>query len=111
MIGAIARAPNPSVRHPASSVRLGFCEGGGAELDPILVTAALEMLRQQPKGERRVQGLLLRMWFGLSSEEIAKLLGIAPARVRDDWAFAKAYILAYVEEHGGSSDPLAPAAY
>jgi RNA polymerase sigma factor (TIGR02999 family) len=42
---------------------------------------------------RKAQGVELRFFGGLNSEEIADLLGISPETVKRDWKMAKAWLL------------------
>ena len=64
--------------------------GFGTDLDFVALDDALLTLRKvAPRAEQVVE---LRCFGGLSIEEAATCLAIAPATVKRDWAFARAWL-------------------
>lgn len=60
------------------------------------VDAALTRLEQI---DRRAAGVVtMKFFLGLEEEEIASTLGVTPRTVRRDWAYAKAWLKAEIEE-------------
>jgi RNA polymerase sigma factor (sigma-70 family) len=60
------------------------------EVDMLALDAALERLSAQyPRQSQLVE---LRFFGGLTVEEIAAALGVAPITVKRDWALAKAWL-------------------
>jgi RNA polymerase sigma factor (sigma-70 family) len=56
----------------------------------IAVDEALAKLKQTDK--RKYDVAMLRYFAGLSVENTAEALGISPATVKNDWAFARAWL-------------------
>ncbi|MBN8639087.1 MAG: sigma-70 family RNA polymerase sigma factor [Anaerolineae bacterium] len=61
------------------------------ESDDLL---ALEeaLARLEAKDPRKGQVVMLRYFAGLSNEETATVLGVSLATVKNDWAFARAWL-------------------
>lgn len=96
--------------------------GGGAgrvELDDRIATddppstdliALDEVLDELEKYDRRKwQVVMLQYFAGLNFEETAAALGISASTVRNDWTFAKAWLLRRMNE-GAKAAPAAPSA-
>jgi RNA polymerase sigma factor (TIGR02999 family) len=92
-----ARARTAAKRGGAAHAQVTLVDsliaGGGeaSQLDIIALDAALETLASHDAQQARV--VELRYFGGLSIEETAEALGISPATVKRDWAFAKAWLL------------------
>ena len=68
--------------------------------DPELVFALDEAIQRLEAHDSRItQVVRLRFYAGLSVEETAAVLGVAPRTVKRDWAFARAWLY---ETLGGS---------
>lgn len=52
---------------------------------------------------RKARTVELRYFAGLSIEETAKVLAVAPATVKRDWLFAKAWLLREISESGNAN--------
>lgn len=87
-----ARARMASKRDRALTVALEEIDGVTAPIDVDLVTlgAALDKLgRLDPRQSQLVE---LRFFAGLTVDEIAAALGVAPITVKRDWAHARAWL-------------------
>lgn len=63
----------------------------GAELEDVLaIDQALTRLEQIDAGKARV--VLLRYFAGLTIEETAAAMNVSPATVKNEWAFARAWL-------------------
>jgi|SRR5688572_5167472 len=61
------------------------------DIDLVALDEAMERLAaMDPRKSRLVE---LRFFGGMTNEETAEVLGIAPATVKRDWSFAKAWLL------------------
>lgn len=71
--------------------------GGGeaAQIDLIALDTALQALAKED--ERPAKVVELRFFGGLSIDETAEALGISPATVKREWAFAQAWLLRALE--------------
>jgi RNA polymerase sigma factor (TIGR02999 family) len=70
------------------------------DVDVLALDAALQELSQHyPRQSELVE---LRFFGGLTVEEIASLLGVAPITVKRDWALARAWL--YRRVYGGRCD-------
>jgi RNA polymerase sigma factor (sigma-70 family) len=52
--------------------------------------------------EREARVVELRYFGGLTAEEIASLLGVSERTVRNDWAFARAWLKRELSEEPGA---------
>jgi RNA polymerase sigma factor (TIGR02999 family) len=69
----------------------------------ISLDAALDRLQQ--KDERKYRVVMLRYFAGLSIDETAAAIGISPATVKNDWAFARAWLHREVASDQSSPRP------
>lgn len=60
------------------------------DVEILALDAALEKLSQ--RYPRQGQLVELRFFGGLTGEEIARILGVAPITVKRDWALARAWL-------------------
>jgi len=77
---------------PGSAVSLTLVPAavGAPELDLLDLERALGRLAEQsPRAARVVE---MRYFAGLEIEPVAEILGVSPATVRRDWAFARAWM-------------------
>ncbi len=75
------------------------CHGAGAwamldevQLDLEALDVALKRLAATGKHARKCEVVNLRFFVGLTIEQTAQVLGVAPASVKRDWDFAKAWL-------------------
>jgi RNA polymerase sigma factor (TIGR02999 family) len=68
-----------------------------------LLDEALDRLEK--KNPRQAKVVELRYFGGLSTEQIAAALGIAPRSVKRDWALARIWLFEELKPHSGRSDP------
>ena len=104
---ARARAKRGGDNEGRPAKKLSLTLGGVADLtasdDPELVFALDEaMQRLEAHDARMAQVVRLRFYAGLSVEETAAVLGVAPRTVKRDWAFARAWLY---EALGGDEGP------
>lgn len=71
----------------------------GSEPSADLIALDAALTRLEAEDARKARVVELRYFGGLTVEEIAKVLEIAPATVARDWSFARAW-LRRVMEHG-----------
>jgi RNA polymerase sigma factor (TIGR02999 family) len=71
----------------------------GPTLDLLALDEALKKLEQ--KDPRKAQLVKLRFFAGLSNQQAAAVLGIAPSTADLDWAYARSWL--HVEMSGGTS--------
>lgn len=78
------------------------------ETDLALLDGALDRLAAYDP--RKAEVVMLRCFAGLDHDQVAAALGVAPATVRRDWTFAKAWLARELRNSGGaaSSDGAAP---
>jgi len=70
--------------------------GGDHQNDQLLaLDDALAVLEQTDP--RRAEVVMLRYFAGLSVSDTADAVGVSPATVKNDWAFARAWLLAEME--------------
>ncbi|MCL4820968.1 MAG: sigma-70 family RNA polymerase sigma factor [Vicinamibacteria bacterium] len=86
-------------RRGAAPVRVELTEAtriaDGPDLDLVALDAALDALaRQDP---RQARGVELRFFGGLTVEEAAEVLDVAPSTVKLDWQMARAWLLRRLE--------------
>ena len=70
-------------------------ELGRASLDLLDVNTALDELEKLD--ERTARVVDLRFFAGLTEDETAAALGVSPATVRNDWRFAKGWLMNRLE--------------
>ena len=88
-----ARAHRALKRGAGGSVPLLAVAAAGFEpidVEILALDAALEKLSQ--RYPRQGQLVELRFFGGLTGEEIARILGVAPITVKRDWALARAWL-------------------
>ena len=83
------------------SLSLVESPSGGADVDLIALEGALDRLAGFDQRKSKV--VELKFFGGLTIEEIAEVLGISPATVEREWAFARAWLYDAIE--GGGSAP------
>jgi RNA polymerase sigma factor (TIGR02999 family) len=66
--------------------------GGARSLDVILLDAALGRLAEFDPVQARI--VELRFFAGLTSEEVAEVLGVSESTVKREWRSAKAWLAA-----------------
>ena len=74
---------------------IGHAEGR----NPLLLTVNNALEKLESLDQRQAQLVELRFFGGLSEDEVARVLGIAPRTVNRDWNFARAWL------HGELSRP------
>ena len=72
------------------SLSLVEVPSGGPEVDVIALEDALERLAALD--ERKAKVVELRFFGGLSTEEVAEVLGVSRATVEREWSFARAWL-------------------
>jgi len=98
----IERARHKSrLKHGGGQARLNIEDLELAQTTPddkvLLVDEALVRLKEEdPELERIV---VLKFFGGLSNEEIAETLGLAPRTLDREWAYARAWLFRYISEH------------
>jgi RNA polymerase sigma factor (TIGR02999 family) len=65
--------------------------------DWVAVDSALQALRQTD--HRRYQVVMLKFFSGLTDAEVAQSLSVSEKTVERDWAIARVYLRALIEEH------------
>ena len=90
---ARAAAKRGGVVHAQVTLEDSLLAAGGetAQIDIIALDSALEALAKLDAQQAKV--VELRYFGGLSIEETGEALGISPATVKREWAFAKAWLL------------------
>lgn len=100
------------IRHGGGLARTDLNENipGTAETaapeDLLSLDAALDELEKV--SPRRARVVMLRYFTGLTIEETASALGIAPATAKQDWAAARAWLKRRVDGHTGPGTATAP---
>jgi RNA polymerase sigma factor (TIGR02999 family) len=76
-------------------IRVTLDESIGTSADESLDLLALEeaLLRLEAADPRQARVVELRFFGGLDIPETAEALGVSPATVKRDWAFARAFLL------------------
>ena len=98
----IERARHKSrLKHGGGQARLNIEDLEPVETTPddrvLLVDEAVARLKvEDPELERIV---VLKFFGGLSNEEIAETLGLAPRTLDRQWSYAKAWLFRYISEH------------
>jgi RNA polymerase sigma factor (TIGR02999 family) len=78
----------------------------GAEVDGVDQVALDEALKTlESIDERKVRVVMLRYYAGLSVEETAAALDVSPATVKNDWAYAKAWLFNHIKNQTLSTPP------
>ena len=72
------------------SEQAGRSQGKGDDVDVVALHEALNRLEQL--GERLARVVELRFFGGLTVQEVAEVLGVAPVTVEKDWTKAKAWL-------------------
>lgn len=81
----------------------GAMIGAEQDIDLVALDEALERLALlDPRKSRLVE---LRFFGGMEVEEAAVVLGIAPATVKRDWSFAKAWLLREITKGDAAGSP------
>lgn len=76
----------------AIHVSLSKAEVMPAEKDRELISLNDALIRLEELDERKARVVELRYFGGLSVDEVAEVLGVAPITVMRDWQFAKAWL-------------------
>lgn len=87
-----------AIRVPLDAVDVAAREPGA---DLVAVDDALERLAAEDPRKARV--VELRFFGGLSVDETADALGVSPRTVRNDWAFARAWLYRALKQDGGGA--------
>lgn len=74
-----------------------FLGPDGRTLDVLVVDQLLDML--ESVDARQAQTVELRVFAGMSCEEIASVLGVSTSTVKNDWRFAKAWLSRALKSH------------
>lgn len=74
------------------------CLTGSKPLDLVELDRALTVLEGRDK--RKSDVVMLRYFAGLSVEETAAALGVSTATVKNDWAFARAWLMRELTKAG-----------
>jgi RNA polymerase sigma factor (TIGR02999 family) len=85
-----ARAEKRGGQIERITLRASLLVNQAPSIDILALDEALTALRGAD--ERRAEVVELRFFGGLSIEEVASVLGVAPRTVRDDWTAARAYL-------------------
>src|SRR5688572_25128380 len=85
-------------------VDLGVVEPmvAGPDLDLIALNDALDKLER--KDRRKADLVKLRFFAGLTVEEAARALGIAPSTADEDWAYARSWLRLEIGDRPASSE-------
>jgi RNA polymerase sigma-70 factor (ECF subfamily) len=81
----------------------GLADRAGPDLgleELVALDRALKKLAELD--EREARGVELRYFAGLTTEEIANVLGVSERTVRNDWAFARAWLKRELSEEAGA---------
>ena len=89
----------------AGEADAGRAAGSDLAVDLLDLDAAMERLRALDERQARV--VELRFFGGLSVEESARILGVSPRTVKDDWRFARAWLRRQLAD-AASGDPDGP---
>lgn len=78
--------------------------GGATRADELLVLdSAMDELKQRDARQHDV--VMLRYFAGLTIEQTAQALDVSPATVKNDWTFARAWLLRRVKQATDQSRP------
>jgi len=80
----------------------GGGSGGGAD-SMLELDSAMQALGAIDA--RRHEVVMLRFFAGLTVEQTAEVLGVSPATVKNDWAFARAWLLREMERRAPAERP------
>jgi RNA polymerase sigma factor (TIGR02999 family) len=72
--------------------------GMGPDVDVLALNEALDKLEREDK--RKAELVKLRFFAGLTIDEAAQALGIAPSTADNDWAYARCWLRLEIEGHG-----------
>jgi RNA polymerase sigma factor (TIGR02999 family) len=82
------------IRHGGENRRVELDEravaGDGPSIDMLALDEALTRL--EALDERKAKVVMLRYFAGLGIEETAQALAVSPATVKNEWAFARAWL-------------------
>ena len=95
------------IRHGSGAERVELDTGMG-RVDPSLVDlVAIDeaLTRLEQSDPRKAQIVSLRYFAGLSIEETAGALDLSPATVKNEWAFARAWLYRVLGPLGSPVDP------
>ena len=87
-----ARAHRAIKRGAGLKAPLDDVDGGIAPLDIDVLALDLALERLAAIDQRQSRLVELRFFGGLTSDEIAVVIGVAPRTVKRDWALAKAWL-------------------
>jgi RNA polymerase sigma factor (TIGR02999 family) len=91
--------PNFSDEH-ATAQRAGSGGIGGAE-SMLHLDAAMDAMAVSDA--RRHEVVMLRFFAGLTVEQTAQVLSVSPATVKNDWSFARAWLLREIDRRSKES--------
>jgi RNA polymerase sigma factor (TIGR02999 family) len=82
------------IRHGGENRRVELDERAVAEDGPSIDMLALDeaLTRLEALDERKAKVVMLRYFAGLGIEETAQALAVSPATVKNEWAFARAWL-------------------
>lgn len=90
------------------SVSLGGAGGTGdgkptSDEEMLALDGALGSL--EARGSRQHDVVMLRFFAGLTVEQTADVLGVSPATVKNDWSYARAWLLREMAKHRPGAEP------
>jgi RNA polymerase sigma factor (TIGR02999 family) len=68
----------------------------------LALDGALESLRG--RDERQHEVVMLRYFGGLTVDQSADVMGVSPATVKNEWAYARAWLLREMEKRAGADE-------
>lgn len=89
----------PNFAGPEESGRLEGMGGVAGAESMLHLDAAMDALAAMDG--RRHEVVMLRFFAGLTVEQAAQVLGVSPATVKNDWSFARAWLLRDMAKRGG----------
>lgn len=91
--------PSFAAQHEPTDTTVGGVGADGAEA-MLNLDAAMDELGKTDK--RRHEVVMLRFFAGLTVEQTAQVLNVSPATVKNDWAFARAWLLRQMDRSGNA---------
>ncbi len=95
------------IKRGGKGAKMELTEAAAVSAEPDLDIIALDeaMKKLASMDERSARVVELRFFGGMSVEETAEVLGVAPATVKRDWTLARAWLLREIQKgDGGDSE-------